>query len=79
MENLFDELKKAKLNPKWREDGDFYTDDIEVLTDIADYEISKAAGGNYSVKRSEPFKENEFYVCCDTNEVISLIKADEEE
>lgn len=79
MEKLFDKLKKANLSPKWGEDGDFYTGDIEVLTDAADYEISMSAGGYYSVKRSEPFKENEFYVCCDTDEVISLIKADEEE
>lgn len=77
MKNLFDELKKANLNPKWGEDGDFYTNNITVLTDTADYEISKSAGGCYSVKRSEPFCENEFYVCCDTNEVIALIKADE--
>lgn len=79
MENLFKELKKANLNPTWNDDDDFYPDGVTVLTDVADYEISKAAGGNYSVKRSEPFKENEFYVCCDTDEVISLIKADEEE
>ena len=79
MKNLFDELKKANLSPKWGEDGDFYTNDIEVLTDAADYEINKAAGGNYSVKRAEPFKENEFYVCCDVDEVIDLIKADKEE
>lgn len=77
MENLFKELKKANLNPKWGEEEGFYTNDIEVLTDTADYEISMSAGGYYSVKRSEPFKENEFYVCCDTDEVIDLIKADE--
>lgn len=77
MENLFKELGKEHLNPTCGENGEFYTDEIEVLTEAADYEISKSAGGYYSVKRSEPFKENEFYVCCDTDEVIDLIKADE--
>ena len=79
MENLFNELKRANLNPKWGEDGDFYTGDIEILTDAADYEISMSAGGYYSVKRSEPFKENEFYAFKNVNSVIALIKADEEE
>ena len=79
MENLFNELKKANLNPTWNDDDDFYPDGVTVLTDVADYEISKAAGGNYSVKRSEPFKENEFYAFKNVNSVIALIKADEEE
>ena len=79
MEELFDKLKKANLNPKWGEEEDFYTNDIEVLTDTADYEISMSAGGYYSVKRSEPFKENEFYAFKNVNSVIALIKADEEE
>ena len=79
MENLFKELEKERLNPKWGEEEDFNTNDIEVLTDAADYEISMSAGGLYSVKRSEPFKENEFYVCINADEVIDLIKADEEE
>ena len=79
MENLFNELKKANLNPKWGEEEDFNTNDIEVLTDAADYEISISAGGYYSIKRSEPFKENEFYAFKNVNSVIDLIKADEEE
>ena len=51
MENLFKELEKEHLNPTWGENGEFYTDEIEVLTDAADYEISMSAGGYYSVKR----------------------------
>ena len=79
MEELFKELEKENLNPKWGEEEDFYTGDIEVLTDAADYGISKSAGGYYSIKRSEPFKENEFYAFKNVNSVIALIKADEEE
>ena len=71
IEFLYKELKEAGFAPEWGEEGN----NIEVLTESAEFDINKsAAPGFYGVKRSEPFSENEFYICDGVEKVIDLIK-----
>lgn len=72
MEKLYKELKRAGFAPEWGEEGN----NIEVLTESAEFDINKsAAPGFYGVKRSAPFEENEFYACAGVEKVVDLIKA----
>lgn len=72
MEKLYKELEEAGFAPEWGEEGD----NIEVLMAVAEFDINKsAAPGFYGVKRSEPFSENEFYICDGVEKVVDLIKA----
>lgn len=73
MEKLYKELKKAGFAPEWGEEGD----NIEVITETAEFDINKsAAPGFYGVQRSEPFHENEFYICDGVEKVLDLIKVE---
>lgn len=75
MEKLYKELKKAGFAPEWDEEDGFRTGDILVITEAAEFNINKsAAPGFYGVQRSEPFSENEFYICDGVEKVIDLIK-----
>lgn len=65
LEKLFEALEKAGHPVEWNEEGT----EIELSLTNADFEISKSAGGYYSVKKIPYFAESEYY-CVDTIERV---------
>ena len=72
---LYNTLKKANLNPEWIEDdnGD-PTEEICVTINGAEYEISESAAPlMFGVKAEIPFEEPEYYAL-DAEGVMNLLR-----
>lgn len=65
MQKLFEALENAGHPVEWNDDGT----EIEICLPNADFEISKSAGGYYSIEKVPYFAEPEYY-CTDTIENV---------
>jgi hypothetical protein len=70
LEKLFDALEKAGHPVEWNEDGT----EIEMCLTDADFEISKSAGGYYSIKKTPYFAEPEYYAVDNIETVLDIVE-----
>lgn len=70
MQKLFEALESAGHPVEWSEDGT----EIEMRLTDADFEISKSAGGYYSIKKIPYFAEPEYYAVENIETVLDIVE-----